>query len=440
MRNAATWAVMLALVSACSGIDDGPQRAQPDRPPVRVDDSLGVLRVPAGDPLRIGLVLDETGTDGLAAVLEAAARTALEDFGSVQQGFRAQIDNPIDAGCDRDSGARIGAELSGDAQLSAVIGPHCTASLLGAQAPLSDAGLVIIASRSTDTTLTATPEGLPAQDRAAGMWRTSPSQLDEARAAAVYAFEELGARRAATFHDGSIESAALVTAFKARYELLGGTVVVATTVDPDTGSGAGTVDEPVDDELAQSLSEVVAARPDVAFLSLGPEQLLEVGARWSDLAALRDIGRLTSSRAATEDFLGDPASEGHLIVSPVLDFPESTSSVTGMSSSQVQERVTALSGAPGPPGWWAYAYDATTLLLRALEDVSLIDVDGSLVVSRSELRTTMARIAFTGLTGDIACDGLGDCSSRRFEVHRHEDATVAALSELTLRWSTSVTR
>jgi hypothetical protein len=45
-----------------------------------------------------------------------------------------------------------------------------------------------------------------------------------------------------------------------------------------------------------------------------------------------------------------------------------------------------------------------------------------------------------GLTGGIACDGLGDCGSRRFEVHSHEDATVATLSELTSLWSTSVPR
>jgi ABC-type branched-subunit amino acid transport system substrate-binding protein len=429
-RRAVALAAAFAFASACTSVDGSTAPSQAERPPVSVDVSLGVLRVAQGDPLRIGLVLDTTDEDGLAAVLEAAFRTALEDFGPVQQGFRARIDAVIDSGCDRSVAARIGEELATDALLSAVLGPQCTASMLGIQGPLSDAGLVVIASRPVDATLTATPDGLPAQDRSAGMWRTSPSLLDEARAAAVFAFEELESRRAATLHDGSIESAALVTAFKERFELLGGTVVVATAIDPAA--------RPDGDGIAQTLASVADARPDMAFLPLAPAQLLALAASWDDRAALRAVARVTSSRAATEDFLSDPASEGHLIVSPVLRFPTATSSVTGMTSPQVEERVASLSGVGTPLGWWAYAYDATTLLLRALEDASLIDVDGSLVVSRSELRETMSRLSFAGLTGDIACGDLGDCSSRRFEVHDHQHADRTSLSERAPRWSTAL--
>jgi len=441
MRRASALAVALLLTSACGSIDDGSARPQADRPPVRVDDSLGVLRIPRGEPLRIGLVLDVTGGDGTSTVIEAAFRSALEDFGPVQQGFRARIDTAIDAGCDRSTATRIGQELSEDALLSAVLGPQCTTSLLGLQGPLSDAGLVVITSRPVDATLTATPEGLPAQDRGAGTWRTSPTLLDEARAAAAFAVEELDAQRAATFTDGSIESAALAAAFKERFEMLGGTVVSATTIDPDLGSGADRGGEAgaIDEELARALDAAAQARPDVAFLPLMPAQLLALSSGWEDRAPLRAAERLTSSRAMTEVFLGDAASSGHLIVAPVLRFPEATSSITGMSSSQVEERVASLSGVREPSGWWAHAYDATTLLLRALENVSLVDVDGSLVVSRSELRSSLARLAFGGLTGDVACDDLGDCGSRRFEVHRHDDASLAALSEITLLWSTTVT-
>jgi len=444
-RRAAAVAVAVALVSACGSLDEDSVSEQPGRAPVRVDGSLGVLRVADGDPLRIGLVLDTTTDDGLAAVLEAAFRAALEDFGPVQQGFRAHIDPVIDSGCDRAVAARIGDDLATDELLGAVLGPQCSSSVLGLQGPLSDAGLLVIASRPTDSTLTAAPDGLPAQDRTAGLWRTSPTQLDEARAAAVFAFEELESRRAATFQDGSIGSAALVAAFKERFELLGGTVVVGTTVAPDAGTGGdgGEGSTDADDaaaaEMAQSLSDVADARPDVAFLPLAPAQLLTLAPGWDDRAALRSVRRVTTSRAATELFLGDPDSVGHLIVTPKLGFPEATSSVTGMTSSQVEERVSSLSGVRTPSGWWAYAYDAMTLLLRALEDVSLVDVDGSLVISRSELRDTMSRLRFAGLTGDIACSGLGDCSSRRFEVHSHEDADLATISELTLRWSTTLT-
>ena len=452
IRGTALTLVVVGLLSACGDSDGSAAPSSAERPAVRVDESLGVLRVPAGDPLRIGLVLDSPDSDELAAVLEAASRAALEDFGPVQQGFRAQIDPAVDAGCDRSTASAVAERLADDVLLSAVLGPQCAVSLLGLQGPLAAAGLVVIASRPTDATLTATPQGGPAEDRSDGMWRTSPTRLDEARAAAAFAFDQLDARRAAILDDGSTESTALAAAFRASFELLGGTVVAAATIDAGLGGDVGgdadgdadgdaeadEADEAARRLLAETLGQVAEARPDVAFLPLSAGPLLTLAEAWDDRAALRGVERLTGSLAATSAFLDEPFSEGHLIVVPVLRFSDATSSVTGMSATQVEERVASLSGVRTPSGWWAYAYDATTLLLRALEDVSIIDNDGSLVISRSELRATLARLAFAGITGDIACDGLGDCSSRRFEVHRHQDASSATLSERTLIRSATV--
>ncbi len=115
------------------------------------------------------------------------------------------------------------------------------------------------------------------------------------------------------------------------------------------------------------------------------------------------------------------ASQGHLLTGPVLDFPDAVSAVTGMSASQTSERISAVSGVRTPAGWWAYAYDAATLLLKALEDTSLIDVDGTLVISRSELRDTLGRTTFGGLTGQVVCGPLGDCAPRRIAIRAHDD-------------------
>jgi ABC-type branched-subunit amino acid transport system substrate-binding protein len=134
--------------------------------------------------------------------------------------------------------------------------------------------------------------------------------------------------------------------------------------------------------------------------------------------------------AGIAEFLGDEASQGHLLASPVLEVEDAVSAVTGMSTSQTLERVTSLSGAPRPSGWWAYAYDAATLLLKALEDTSLVDVDGSLVISRAELRENLARTRFGGLTGTIACTPLGDCAAPRIVIRGHEDASITDLSNV----------
>lgn len=425
------------LLAACGSPAEQDTAATSDREPVRVDETLGVLRIAPGEPLRIGLVLDAPESDDLARELEAAARTALEDFGQVQQGFRATIEPALDAGCDTARAAELGAELANDMLLSAVLGPQCTSSLQGLQDPLGSAGSVIIAARPIDAALTATPGGEPAQDRVEGMWRTAPTRLDEARAAARFAVEELEAQRAAMLHDGSAESSAVAAAFAASFELLGGTVVNISTLDPVDAAAPEDALEVARDGLAATLAEVADARPDVALLALDSVTLAEVSALWDDQSSLRSVERLSGSDAATSDFLLDAVAEGHLIVVPVLQFPEATSAITGMSASQVQERVTAMSGVATVSGWWAYAYDATTLLLRALEDVSLIDNDGSLVISRSELRSALSRLSFLGLTGELACDALGDCSSQQLAVHRVGDAGEATLSDRTRVWSTT---
>jgi ABC-type branched-subunit amino acid transport system substrate-binding protein len=248
-------------------------------------------------------------------------------------------------------------------------------------------------------------------------------------------------------HDGTPASIALVAAFKDRFESLGGTVVITRVVDPtlgeDIAGGAGgdtatatPADEARAAAVAELLTAVAEAAPDIAYLPLRPSQLLALADDWDGRAPLRRVERLVGSPAATPDFLGDPASEGHRIVAPLLAFPSALSAVTGVTSAQVLERVSSRSGVKEPSGWWAHAYDAATLLLRALEDASLIDVDGSLVISRNELRQVIARLTFEGLTGTIACDTLGDCSSRRFVVHGHDDASFSELARVPAVWST----
>jgi ABC-type branched-subunit amino acid transport system substrate-binding protein len=353
-----------------------------------------------------------------------------EDFGVVRQGFRVDLGAVITTTCDREDGARAAAALlaSEDADsIVGVLGPQCTPTLLGLQGPATAAGLVVVTPRPTDLTLTVGADGLVGQDRAEGMWRTAPSLLREAEAAAEHAVDGLGLSRAVMLHDGSIESSGLTTAFRARFESLGGTVVVERTVDEDLTS---------DDEqrsaaaMTAVLDAVVAGETDVAFFALPTDVLLALADGWSSNSRLARVTRLTTSRAGTEEFLGDEASQGHLLTGPVLDFPDAVSAVTGMSASQTSERISAVSGVRTPAGWWAYAYDAATLLLKALEDTSLIDVDGTLVISRSELRASLGRTTFGGLTGQITCTPLGDCAPRRMVVRAHEDASISELGAL----------
>lgn len=417
-------------LGACAPVD-GPAERAPDREPVRVDESLGVVRVQPGSPVEVRMVLDVDGDDEeLAPVLEAAFRAAIEDFGAVQQGFRVHLGEIVTTGCDRASGERVGRELAESAiadGVVALLGPQCTPTLLGLQGPVSAAGLTVITPRPQESTLTQGPDGIIGQDRAEGVWRTSPSALAEVRAAAEYAVADLELGRAVALHDGSIESKALAEAFRLRFEAIGGTVVLTRELDPAV---TGEDEEAAGEALDALLDAVASSEADVALIALGGDEFLTVADGLAGRSRLAGVVRMAPSASTTAVVLGDEASIGLLVAGPVLDVGDVVSAVTGMSASQTLERVSASSGVRSPAGWWAYAYDAATLLLRAMEDSSLVDVDGSFVLSRAELRATLGGISLGGLTGEVRCSPAGDCAARRIAIREQGESAATSLGEL----------
>jgi len=424
----ATVAVLGIVLSSCLADDGGPDTSVSARPPLNIDTSLGIVEVAPGEPVRLSVVLDGAeDPEALAEVIAAALVAAVEDFGVIQQSFRVDLGDPIVTDCSRADGARVGAELDASTGVVAVLGPQCAATLLGLQGAIAEAGLSLVTPRPIDLLLTEAPDGGIAQDRAEGVFRTSPSVIQQARAAAEYAFVELGLARAVALHDGSLESIALGTVFRQRFEALGGTVIVFSEVDADLTSE--------DDERALTardglLSTIVGSEVDVAFLPLSPEVLVRVAEGWRERSRLTAVTRIITSRGATSEFLENEATLDHLVMAPRLDIIDTVSTVTGMSAAQTRERVASLSRIAEPAGWWAYAYDAATVLLKAIEDASLIGADGSLIISRAELRTAIASTAFGGLTGPIRCSTLGDCAALQTLVLSHSGTPSRALAEL----------
>jgi hypothetical protein len=92
--------VVTLSLAACLP-EDPASDARPDaRPPVQVDTSLGVVRIPAGGTIDVRMVLDGAeDEEALTNIFEAAFRTAVEDFGVVQQVFRVDLGAPIATDC-----------------------------------------------------------------------------------------------------------------------------------------------------------------------------------------------------------------------------------------------------------------------------------------------------------------------------------------------------
>ena len=69
-----------------------------------------------------------------------------------------------------------------------------------------------------------------------------------------------------------------------------------------------------------------------------------------------------------------------------------------------------------PTQVWAPSYDATTLLLEAIEAASYRDGD-RLMIDRQGVRDYLDSVeGYRGLTGTISCDAFGDCGANSITV------------------------
>jgi branched-chain amino acid transport system substrate-binding protein len=112
---------------------------------------------------------------------------------------------------------------------------------------------------------------------------------------------------------------------------------------------------------------------------------------------------------------------------PNTNFAAENASVTGVTPTDFLATYESTYGeAPSAP-FWAHSYDATIMLLSAIDAVAVDNGDGSLTIDRQALRDELsATSGFAGLIGSLTCDEFGDCGSQEISVVLHEgdaDAT-----------------
>ena len=79
----------------------------------------------------------------------------------------------------------------------------------------------------------------------------------------------------------------------------------------------------------------------------------------------------------------------------------------------------------------AHTYDATVLVLTAIQEVGEVGDDGTMRVGKQALRDYLNQVSdFDGLIGKITCDEFGDCGSQRVQVASHEDGSVDNIADM----------
>ena len=106
---------------------------------------------------------------------------------------------------------------------------------------------------------------------------------------------------------------------------------------------------------------------------------------------------------------------------PDLRYGSNRNEITGKSADEFLAQYESEYGEPPSAAFWAHAYDATTMLLSAIDEVS-VDEGGTLLIDRAALRAAVDATMFDGIIGPVSCDAYGDCGAGKITVVHHTDS------------------
>ena len=119
-----------------------------------------------------------------------------------------------------------------------------------------------------------------------------------------------------------------------------------------------------------------------------------------------------------------PESEGIYFAGPELDFGGNVNEATGRSGEELVAAYHEQYSEGPTSAYLAHAYDATTLLLRAIEEVAVVQGD-TLYIDRAKLRAAVTGTSgFSGIIGTLSCDEFGDCGTGRVQITHHTDSSM----------------
>lgn len=374
--NKRNFAILTVLILAALALG----ACTPAAAPFECTDAIGCVDIAPGEPVHIAYMLTVTGaTAFLGEDSRGAIEIAIDDRGGELLGHPISLTGE-DSGCSAEGGQTAATKVTGDPTVLGIIGTNCSSAATAALPTISAAGLVMISPSNTAPALTI--EGETWQP---GYFRTAHSDLFQGRIAAEFAYNELGARTAATIHDGSPYADQLQAVFAKTFQDLGGTI---------TFQGAVNVG---DTDMRAILTTVAADSPDVLYFPIFEPEGPFIVAQSSEIAGLENTTLMGADGLLADSF---PENAGANAIGMYLSGPY----VTGEAYQEFLAKWEAKFGGVPPSGFHAFAYDATNILLDAIQAVAVQEEDGTLHVGRQALRDAITATSnFQGLTGTLSC-------------------------------------
>jgi branched-chain amino acid transport system substrate-binding protein len=333
---------------------------------------------------------------------------AIADYGPVA-GRAVSIGTPLDDLCSPDGGQSAAQTIVADPTVVGVIGTTCSAAAVAAAPLISGAGMVMIAPSNTSPVLTSDLAGTPGTGYQPGYYRTAHNDLFQGRAVALFVHDELGLNRAAAIHDGDPYTQGLAQAFTDAFEEMGGEITTFTAVNKG------------DTDMTAVLTEVATGGPQAVFFPIFMPEGGFIVQQVGGVSGLDGVTLIAADGLLTDNFMELPESEGVYMSGPDLRFGSNRNSITDKTADEFLAAYQAAYGEAPSAAFWAHAYDATAMLLSAIDEVA-VDVEGTLYIDRQALRDELYTSSFDGIIGAITCDEYGDCGSQLITVVHHTDS------------------
>lgn len=380
--------VLLALLGALT-IAVIPAAAQ------TCEDEIGCVELGPDDPIVIGTMFT---TSGATAFLGEDSLGGVEIAVMEREpvlGRDIELVNE-DSLCSAEGGQTAAQRIVSDDEILGVIGTSCSGAASGALPIISEAGYLMISPSNTSPAL-ANNDVEAGGLYQPGYFRTAHNDLFQGRLAAQFAIQVLGAETVATIHDGDPYTEGLTTAMANAFTDLGGEVVFEGAVSPN------------DTDMTAVLTEVAADSPDVLYFPVFEPASNFIASQARDTSGLEDTTLMTADGSFVASFVENTGEAA-------LGMYQSGPFISGEEYNEFLATWEEEIGGTPPSGFHAHAYDATNMLLNAIEEVAVEGEDGTVLIGRQALRDALSAIeGFDGLTGTLTCQTeapfLGDCAT-----------------------------
>jgi branched-chain amino acid transport system substrate-binding protein len=294
---------------------------------------------------------------------------------------------------------------------------------------ISGAGQVLISSSNTAAPLTSDLAGNAGTDWLPGYYRTAHNDLVQGQADADFVFNQLGLTKVATIHDGSVYAQGLASAFAAAFVEFGGEVTLETAVN------IGDID------MVPVLTDVAASDPELLFFPIFMDEGGFISIDALKVDGFEDIVMFGADGILADNFMEIPETKGTYLSGPNLDYG-TNASVTGTTADDFLAAYEAAYGEEPTAPFWAHSYDATVMLLTAIDAVAVETADGGLFIDRQALRDELDKTTdFAGIIGSLTCDAFGDCGAARISVilNSTPDDIPASKADVVFEWAPTAT-